>query len=58
MGKNTVQYCLALVSIVTVLGNTACFQNANCNYVELSSFLTYTAKTLLYIPEHNNRNLK
>lgn len=57
MGKYTVQYCLGLISIVTVLGNTACFQNANCNYVELSSFLTYTANTLPYIPEHNNQNL-
>jgi hypothetical protein len=57
MGKNTVHYCLALISIVTVLGNTACFQNSNCNYVELSSFRTYNANTLPYIPEHNNRNL-
>ena len=57
MGKNTVQYCLALISTVTVLGNTASFQNANCNNVELSSFLTYTANTLPYIPEHNDRNL-
>lgn len=56
MGKNTVQYCLALISIVTVLGNTARFQNANWNCVELSSFLTYTANALPYIPEHNTQN--